>query len=492
MGKKCPNCGKDTLEPMKSNPNRYMCQNPSCHRTYDKREIDSTESKPNESKGNWFTENLKQFPQKIVYLVLIGVILVAEYLILQFILPQDIRDVVFSSIEAGWNAFLSTLKPFLEGNPLATTILGTIPFAIIIAVTLLLIFGVSSESLKAITKGLFIGVIIAANLLLGIFFAIGSVTGGTEQLVCYAKTGFLHPETCYTSSTPTAPPVKKTGCESNPQACYSLLDINWGNAHTPTPFEPPTLYANDKCIVDASIQNVAFPARIVDGIVASGKIRDSECELKGGCVKLIPESCTSDSPCSIPVSPEPTTVTLDCDNAIPFKANTFVDAIFYASYPILAQGSNDYYIFSPSAQINLAQPETSPGPVDITVFFTPNYLTTTSNAQKIRMYIQIENKQSGQGFLQSIKVARIAEFPELGDAVCHPQSDSTQTWNENDWYNLKTDISGKVIIICDMTINGPLQLPPQVASTSVKFFAYINYIYTQQHLESVKILNQIS
>jgi len=433
---------------------------------------------------------LSKVPGKLLYTALIGIIFVIEYFILQFIFPADIRHVIFDNIEALYKTFLSTLQPVLE-QPLGATLVGFIPFLIIAVIFLVWIFIVSEESLKVVTRGLFFGVIIVANLLLGIFFAIGQATGGTDQLVCYLKTGFTNPEQCYGGELPEAPAVKKVGegCETNPSACYQVLELHFG---TYPDFKPPLIYVNDMCSVDASITNIAKPERTVTGVVAGGKIRNDTCERVGGCIKLIPESCTNDEPCEIPMSTYPFTLSLDCEKPIPFRVNSFVDVIFEATYPVKGQGSNDFNIFKSSAQVSASEPESAPGPVDVVVYFSPNYLTVRNKNEKINLIVEIQNKLNGKAFVDKVKIVRFSEFKQLGDAECFPQWDRERKWKENEWFELKTDVPDRIRLICELKVNQPLELPNSADSAGVKFFAYVDYTYTQRHLESVKVLKTIT
>ena len=101
--------------------------------------------------------------------------------------------------------------------------------------------------------------------------------------------------------------------------------------------------------------------------------------------------------------------------------------------------------------------------------------------------MQIQNKLHGKGFVDRIKISRFADFPELGKAECYPLSDPERKWSEDEWYSLKIPVVDKINLVCEMTVNYPLEIA-EGKSSGVKFFAFVDYTYTQRHLESAKIL----
>ena len=426
-------------------------------------------------------------------LVIVGLVLADILIIWYLILPAELRTILEERIGTIYSSFIKQLAPTLERFPVVTSILAVIPIVVLGALIYLLASTADTNSLKTFIPSFILVVMIIVNLIIvGVFYAFETY-GGTQQIICWATLGFQSPECLGSSEVPEAPPVTKAGCEG--QNCYNVFELHYGYENDDPPYKAPIIYSEQECIVDASIKNIAVPERTISGVTVSGKIRDDAqaCEREGGCVKLIPKDCTNDAPCEILPTSQSFSVALDCAKPVTFKANTFVDVILETTFPVEAQGSNDFNIYGRAAQIQDSDVvETSPGPLDIIVYFTPPQLFTTSKNTLVNMFVEIDNKQTGSAVVNKIRIERFSDFPLLDKAKCFPQWDKSITWNEDEDYELDAAVTDRILIICELGVQGPLEAIAPDESQGVKFFAFVDYTYTQRHLEPVKIKQVIT
>ena len=442
-------------------------------------------------------EGISSFFKKPIYFGLVFILFFAQYFIIQSYWPSLPKTIVSDAFASFFSVIGKQLGPFLERAPAAGQLLiAGIAAAILIGGgTLLTHFAnISTESLKRFVWYLFFYMIIVFNIVIGITFGLIVPVFGEQaqtQLECFSKLGPQNPE-CYEQEVPEAPPVTKAGCEG--QNCYNVFELHYGYENDDPPYKAPIIYSEQGCIVDASIKNIAVPERTISGVTVSGKIRDDAqaCEREGGCVKLIPKDCTNDAPCEILPTSQSFSVALDCAKPVPFKASTFVDVILETTFPVEAKGSNDFDVYGRAATIQAAKPETTPGPLDIVVYFTPPQLFTTSKNKLVNMFVGIDNKQTGSVVVNKIRIERFSDFPLLDKAKCFPQWDKSITWNEEEDYELDAAFTDRILIICELGVQGPLEAIAPDESQGVKFFAFVDYTYTQRHLEPVKIKQVIT
>jgi RNA polymerase subunit RPABC4/transcription elongation factor Spt4 len=337
------------------------------------------------------------------------------------------------------------------------------------------------------------------DVVLGIFWAapyVLSFTPGGELIAeCLPDAKTWEDVTACFSITeknqPAAPSGEKIGGTK-------FLDVSWINLHSPVEGELFTIKVN----VGAKTKEEG----IIDGVVVSGVLTDQE--LTGyeisRAIKLIPSSCTKQEPCKIIPENKPEEVTLDSERKIEcenteggenkecnFIGNKFVNMEADATYHVSSQSTYDFYVAKTEYDlpknkecelgktVDIDKPCVGPGPVDVTVWFGKKYYKSGNENNKIRMYVELDNKGSTLSYalIKDLKIVRLQDIPQIDTATC------VTPWGDNfmegeSFQNFRdTSLKKSLTIYCDYTI--PTDFTPENFAT-LKVGAQVEYDYVER------------
>ena len=255
----------------------------------------------------------------------------------------------------------------------------------------------------------------------------------------------------------------------------------------------PTVYQGETYVLPFTIKNLD-PDNSLDGVYVKGKLV-GQLKQNGDFVDskldLVPNTCSQDDACSVlPGSSQ--TVELQSSDKISFYSPGYADVTVNTIYPYTAFGKGDVIAANPDAKIPqdaFTKPESGPGPVDVVVFFAPQYFTTGSKLTKIVMFVDVINR--GQGLIQanSMLIKRLTSTDLLGTASCKvPGFDQAFAENNNQTFD-NLEFKTEAQFVCS--------LPIQQSSTQLTQFVHIpftasfgyNYIETTTDSYPIKLLS---
>jgi len=286
---------------------------------------------------------------------------------------------------------------------------------------------------------------------------------------------------------------------------YEVLDVKLGNKNRN--YELITMYKGNYYSLSVNIEN-KIPKKPVT-LYVEGYVVDEGCNDKSYCkeenyIKLIPDECTKENPCEIS---RKKTVTMISDKEINRVNVSYVDTegkesmyrIGYNNYAKLrvkvvysysTDGKGDFVIFRSENDVtDVPEPEKGMGPLDVVVFFSPDYYLAgkpLGSENRMRTFVSIKNVKEGRAVLKNIKLDRLAEFSDISDGVCKANFGKDE-FNEGEEYELGTNQLNRdeeFVFICDHTLSiSELENP----SKSVKFITNLDYDYMLISTKSLRI-----
>jgi hypothetical protein len=197
---------------------------------------------------------------------------------------------------------------------------------------------------------------------------------------------------------------------------YDVLEVKLGTSYTG--YEAPTVCRNETYILPLTIKNLN-PEKSVDNVTVSGVIRNDTSE--NDTINSIADACGQSAPCR--VGHFPVLASLESEKEINFT-ETKLEIKVGVNYPYTTSGRGEFLIAKTDRDVkNITDPKKGPGPLDVIVFFTPEYYVSESEVAqptKMKMFIVLRNKLYGKGevFIKSINITRLFDFPDLGLGNC--------------------------------------------------------------------------
>ena len=250
----------------------------------------------------------------------------------------------------------------------------------------------------------------------------------------------------------------------------------------------PTIFQGQVYSLSITVKNLDQEEDL-QGVVVKGYLENDTCYPGVDCLsfKTI-GSCSDESPCAI-FAKGTQTVSLQTDGPVTDKRGSFLKYHIIVSYPEVAYGSGVFYIARnayDAAILQFNKPQSKTGPLDVVIYFSPQFYLSTYGGTSEIMYVGIANNGKGTGRLENIVVDRVGTFAQLDKASCpvpwHIGEGDTIT--EGSVYDLQHTAITKnsnIQVACSLNIN------PDVAcallsgckdpSKGITFTSTVNYVY---------------
>jgi hypothetical protein len=269
----------------------------------------------------------------------------------------------------------------------------------------------------------------------------------------------------------------------------------------------PSIYKDEIYTLPFTITNLDKD-NILNDVYLSGKMI-GQVRLTGGkggatvedrLVILVPTPCSKDNPCNVlPGSSQ--VVSLQSEDKIPYYSPGFADVTVTARFPYVGFGKGEVVIARSDSDVTknaFTKPECGAGPVDVVVFFAPEYITLNSKLDHVRMFVAAINKGSSNTEVEatSILIKRIGSFTQLGSASC-----SVPGFNDTFSEGSKQDLSDLTFrtqaqFVCDIPINLRSPFPQQSGTNNnipapfvgIPFTATLEYNYLDTAKDSFPVV----
>jgi len=386
---------------------------------------------------------------------------------------------------------------------------GWAGLSILLPIGIILVFG-GLLSLFLSKQGYFIGGFVLVIYFVGLVLipaVVPLLPGPGGQLGNYLDvfwcsiTHISDPMTCQNIITQT--PEGKKADEG-----YDVLDVKlgiWRNDRQA--YELSTIYKGSIYSLPINIEN-KIPNKVVK-VYVEGYIEDENCNDKLYCkeanyIKLLPGECSKDNPCDINKK-KSVTMTSDkeigevniSDTDTEGKAKTY--KIGYNSYAKLrvvvtysysTDGKSDFVIFKSDNDVtDIPVKEKGAGPLDLIVFFSPDYYVAgrpLGKENKMYTFISMKNMRDGKAVLKQIKLSRLPAFSDISSGVCKTNFDKN-IFNENEAYELGANQlprDEEYMFTCEHTLSVKEIKDP---SKNVKFIANLDFDYRQTFTQSIRV-----
>jgi hypothetical protein len=488
--KKCPNCDSDKVEiaAVARDAIEYKCE--SCGHTWKnykkkKTKKDTPEVPPEEEKEKQskFSKYSKLRVVKFLF-----------YFVVMVVLPM----IILSSYITMWGELIYPTVIKLMPNYAMAAVLA--PYLIIGAVGLLLSIVLSKQGY--FTGGFVLVIYFVGLVLIPAIIPIIQGPGGElgkylDSFGC-SITHISDPLVCQSLITQT--PEGKKADEG-----YDVIDVKLGNPNRN--YELSTMYKGQYYSLSVNIEN-KIPKKAVS-LYVEGYLEDENCNDKLYCkdanyIKFVPDECSKDNPCDIS---KKKTITLTTDREVSGINITDTDAegkekiykISYSSYAKIkimvtysfsTDGKADFVIFKSENDVtDVPVPEKGPGPLDVVVFFSPDYYVAgkpLGKENKMRTFISVKNMREGSAVLKQIQLNRLPEFSDISSGVCKTNFDKN-TFNEGENYDLGANQlprDEEYVFTCDHTLSvSSLSIP----SKTIKFITNLDYDYRLTYTKSMRV-----
>jgi len=251
----------------------------------------------------------------------------------------------------------------------------------------------------------------------------------------------------------------------------------------------PTVWSGETYTLPFTIKNLD-PDNRLNGVYVRGKMFGQEKvsgQLNDKLINFIPASCSADDPCSIlPGSSQ--VISLQSEEKISFYSPGYEDTTIYTYFPYVGFGKGEVYAVASeadAAKIDFPQPESGPGPVDVVIFFAPEYFTADTKLSHIKMFIDVINRGQGDVVAKSMLIKRIGSPDILGVATCTVPGFGQQFFENNkqefDGLEFKSDAQ----FSCDLPVAHSSTLITDFVG--IPFTATFEYTYRETITDSFPI-----
>ena len=251
----------------------------------------------------------------------------------------------------------------------------------------------------------------------------------------------------------------------------------------------PTVYQGEIYILPFSIKNLD-PDNILDGVYVKGKLVGQQKvngQLQDYKTDFIPNTCSSGDPCNIPGGATQV-VSLQTPEKISFYSPGYADVTVNTIYPYTAFGKGDVIAANSNAVIPqdaFTKPESGPGPVDVVVFFSPQYFNLDGKLSKIIMFVSIINRGQGLIDAKSMLIKRLTSSDILGTGTCKvPGFDTSFAENNKQSFD-GLEFKSEAQFVCTLQIQQPANKITQFVH--IPFTATFEYNYIETVTDSYPV-----
>lgn len=383
-----------------------------------------------------------------------------------------------------FNIFATALI-YLFGEQIAQLALG-ISWAIIIFVGLIYSWKISQKDIVSMSVFMFVWfmILFIPNAIMNM--AVGGVIGDQMSVAICQITHPTDPLYCQALVTKKKPAPE--GAKIGGTASYKVLDAKLG--YKQRDYKLGDMYRGQVYNLPVNIENVNkdedWARKIITNVKVSGYIAGDNCEddEKKECIKFVPSECSEDKPCEITSKKS---INLVSEEPVNYSRRE-VKLIVEVSYSYPTDGKSNFYVYQTEDDVpkSFPKPDMGPGPVDIVVFFTPEYASTQiKGGRDVYTHISLDNagKEYTSGdydetsvILKKIKLQRMSEMIEFDKAACELPWDRTKTFEEGQEFSLgDRELYREIQFVCYSKLSDVnLGSAP---SKSLKFLVNLDYDY---------------
>jgi len=228
----------------------------------------------------------------------------------------------------------------------------------------------------------------------------------------------------------------------------------------------PSLYQGQFYSLPVTLSNVDTTEDLT-GVIVKGYVQNDTCYSGTDCINMkATGACSEENPCTIPAG-KSLSANLQGDAVIADKPGAFVEIKIEVSHVAVAYGKGELTVvrsLQALQTVPLTQPESKTGPVDVVIYFAPDYFLSTGSPQNQQqtvqelMYVAVSNSGKGIGKIGNILIDRIGTFSDLEKVQCKIpwSSKELQTINEGETYDLKNIVIPKgsnIQFMCNLKID---------------------------------------